>query len=89
MKARAQKKAPSVRKNKSSALAWFATVLVASGVILAGVFFVNANRKVGDPTPDQLLGIACLVQALVGVILITHTRRTPPDSGANMSGSGY
>lgn len=82
-------KAPCVRKNKPSRLVWFAMVLVASGVILAGVFFVIANRKVGDSTPDQLLGITCLVQALVGVILITHTQRTPPDSGGNISGSDY
>ena len=89
MKARKQEKAPGVRKDKPSRLAWFAILLVVSGVILAGMFFMNANGKAGDSTRDQLLGITCLVQALVGVILITHTQRTPPDAGGNISGTGY
>jgi protein-S-isoprenylcysteine O-methyltransferase Ste14 len=70
-------------------LAWFAVALIASGVILAGVFFVSANQNAGDSTPDELLGITCLVQALIGVIVMTHTRRTPPDSGGNLSSGGY
>jgi hypothetical protein len=71
-------KMPAKGKSKQSWFSWSGIVLIVSGIALATVFFVNASREEGNRTSDQLLGISCLVQALVGVVLITHTRRTPP-----------
>ena len=66
------------QKGKRSWLAWIGILLVALGIAWAAMFFAHASRAAWKSTPDKLLGIACLVQALVGVMVITHTRRTPP-----------
>lgn len=71
--------APITQKRKPSLLAWVGIMLVTSGIAGAAIFFFPAAQSVENKTPYELLGISCLVQALIGVILITHTRRKPPE----------
>ena len=79
MEALESKAAPATRKSKPSRIPWFGIVLIVSGVALAAVFFVRAFLAEGNSTPNQLSGIVCLVLALAGVILVTHSRRTPQE----------
>lgn len=79
MEAEEPKTMSATRKSKPSRLPWFGIGLIISGVALAAVFFVRAFQAAGNSTPDQLSGIVCLVLALAGVILVTHSRRTPQE----------